>query len=143
MVIQHKLAQAAAHHDGEFIVDDTTLTFNCIKPLPGTLSKWFETSLGTAGMAELVSHYSDHSAIGAVTIGYRNAQGNIKYFTGEYHGTIVPPQGDNGFGFDPIFLTDGQKKTNAQLPLAKKLALSARGKAARQLLAHLQNTQPA
>ena len=43
------------------------------------------------------------------------------------------PRGSNGFGYDPIFLGDGQSRTNAELDAAEKDAISHRGKAMRSL----------
>jgi XTP/dITP diphosphohydrolase len=42
-------------------------------------------------------------------------------------------RGDGGFGYDPIFLGDGQTRTNAELTPAEKDAISHRGKAFREL----------
>jgi XTP/dITP diphosphohydrolase len=39
------------------------------------------------------------------------------------------PSGENGFGYDPLFIADGQTVTNAQLDAAAKDAISHRGKA--------------
>ena len=136
-VIEHKLAQAAALHDGAFIVEDTSVELACLNGFPGTLMKWFLESLGAAGIAELVLRYSDHSVTSRTTIGYRDEQGSIHYFTAEYSGQVVEPRGEGGFGFDPIFIADGQTRTNAELTPAEKNALSARGIAARKLAAQL------
>ena len=54
------------------------------------------------------------------TIGYRDEQGRIHYFVGEYSGQIVRPRGDGGFGFDPAFIAGGQTKTNAELSREEK-----------------------
>jgi len=43
------------------------------------------------------------------------------------------PRGDGGFGYDPIFLGDGQERTNAELTPEEKDAVSHRGKALREL----------
>ncbi|HEX3082047.1 MAG TPA: non-canonical purine NTP pyrophosphatase [Candidatus Saccharimonadia bacterium] len=137
VVIEHKLAQAAAVHDGTFIVEDTTAGFSCIQELPGTFIKWFLDTLKPEGLADLVLRYDDHTAIMRTTIGLRDEQGETHYFVGERRGKIVSPRGNNGFGLDPIFIADGQTKTNAELSQAEKNAISARGKAARQLAAHL------
>jgi non-canonical purine NTP pyrophosphatase (RdgB/HAM1 family) len=139
-VIEHKLAQAAASHAGSFIVEDTSVGFACIHGLPGTLIKWFLDTLGAAGLADLVLRYPDHRATVLTTIGYRDEAGHIHYFTGEYSGQVVEPRGNGGFGFDPIFVADGQTKTNAELSSAEKIAISARGIAARKLAAHLKAT---
>ena len=42
-------------------------------------------------------------------------------------------RGDGGFGYDPIFLGDGQDRTNAELSPDEKDAISHRGKALREL----------
>jgi inosine triphosphate pyrophosphatase len=136
-VIEHKLAQAAKQHDGAFIVEDTAVGLACLKGLPGTLAKWFGDTLGPDGSADLVLRYDDHTATVLTTIGYRDEKGSIHYFTGEYSGQIVRPRGTNGFGFDPIFVADGQTRTNAELSAEEKNAISARGLAARKLADHL------
>jgi XTP/dITP diphosphohydrolase len=42
-------------------------------------------------------------------------------------------RGTNGFGYDPIFVPDGDTRTNAEMPPAEKDAISHRGKAFRGL----------
>ena len=44
------------------------------------------------------------------------------------------PRGAAGFGYDPIFVADGQTRTNAELTAAEKDAISHRGKAVRAML---------
>jgi XTP/dITP diphosphohydrolase len=44
------------------------------------------------------------------------------------------PRGDNGFGYDPIFLPEGGRLTTAELSAAAKDAISHRGRALRALL---------
>ena len=57
---------------------------------------------------------------------------------GDWHGTIVDaPRGTGGFGYDPHFLDPATGLTGAELPLARKNALSHRGKAMRALMARL------
>ena len=43
------------------------------------------------------------------------------------------PRGAGGFGYDPVFLAEGQQKTNAELTPEEKNAISHRGKAFRAL----------
>ena len=57
---------------------------------------------------------------------------------GEMRGHLVrAPRGTNGFGYDPIFVPDGEERTSAELAPAEKDALSHRGRAMRALLPHL------
>jgi XTP/dITP diphosphohydrolase len=57
---------------------------------------------------------------------------------GTWEGVIVDsPQGDNGFGYDPIFYVLSDKCTAAQLPAERKNSLSHRGQALACLLDRL------
>jgi XTP/dITP diphosphohydrolase len=47
---------------------------------------------------------------------------------------IDSPRGTNGFGYDPIFVTDGHDETNAELTPDDKDAVSHRGQAVRAML---------
>jgi len=47
------------------------------------------------------------------------------------------PRGDNGFGYDPILVVDGDSRTSAELSFEEKNAISHRGKAFRALAADL------
>lgn len=55
--------------------------------------------------------------------------------TGEMHGRLLrEPAGVRGFGYDPLFVTDGQTVSNAELTGEAKDAISHRGKAVRAIL---------
>jgi len=51
------------------------------------------------------------------------------------HGRIAEgPRGENGFGYDPLFIVPGHEKTIAELPDQVKDSISHRGLAARRIL---------
>ena len=57
-----------------------------------------------------------------------------KIFEGECRGNInYAPVGDMGFGYDPLFVPDGETRTFAQMELEEKKAISHRGNAIRAL----------
>jgi XTP/dITP diphosphohydrolase len=59
---------------------------------------------------------------------------------GEWRGRIIrEPRGTNGFGYDPIFVPEGEERTSAELSAQEKDADSHRGRALRALLPHLQS----
>jgi XTP/dITP diphosphohydrolase len=65
-------------------------------------------------------------------------QGMILTSHGICKGEIIPEfRGENGFGYDPIFLVDGTNHTMAELDLATKNQLSHRGKAVLGMIAQL------
>ena len=47
---------------------------------------------------------------------------------------VEAPLGENGFGYDPLFVADGQTVTNAELDPAAKDAISHRGQAVRAIV---------
>ena len=53
------------------------------------------------------------------------------------------PRGAGGFGYDPIFLGDGETRTNAELTPQEKDAISHRGKALRELATLVAEGAPA
>ena len=62
--------------------------------------------------------------------------GHCESFEGRVDGTLVwPPRGDKGFGYDPIFIADGQAVTFGELEPAMKHAISHRADAFRKLTA--------
>jgi XTP/dITP diphosphohydrolase len=62
---------------------------------------------------------------------------------GEVAGTITKsPRGENGFGYDPIFVPEGFEKTFAQLPSETKNAISHRAKAVSELVRYFNTARP-
>ena len=54
---------------------------------------------------------------------------------GRCEGRILEhPRGDRGFGYDPLFIPDGQERTFAELPAETKNQLSHRGQALRKAM---------
>lgn len=127
-IIEHKLREALKHKKANFIVEDASLYFECLSNLPGPLIKWFWKSLGNYGLYDLCKRYKNYNATASVTIGYTDGS-EIKYFTGSIKGKIVRPKGDNGFGYDPIFIPEGHAKTYHEMTHDEKNKISHRRKA--------------
>ena len=61
---------------------------------------------------------------------------------GQWSGEILhAPRGENGFGYDPLFLLPEMGQTAAELDAALKNTLSHRAQAMRHLLARLETTR--
>lgn len=132
-IIREKLLEAYRHKDGEFIVEDTSLYFDCLNGLPGPLIKWFLKQLGNAGLAELVAKYATDRAEAKTLIGYAKSRDEVYFFEGTIKGRIVPPRGETSFGWDPIFMPDGHDVTFAEMSQDEKNRISMRRNAVMQL----------
>lgn len=56
--------------------------------------------------------------------------GVVEEYRGELAGTLLEgPRGDGGFGYDPLFIPDGDTRTLAEMTVAEKRAISHRGRA--------------
>ena len=67
-------------------------------------------------------------------------KGKEYFFEGRVNGTIATEiVGNNGFGYDPIFIPDGYSTSFAQMTAEEKNAISHRGKAVEKLNIFLTN----
>lgn len=65
--------------------------------------------------------------------------GSCRTFAGRLPGSIVDePRGAEGFGYDPLFVVDGESRTLAEIPLAEKNRISHRAQALAQVVVALQ-----
>lgn len=61
--------------------------------------------------------------------------GHTETFMGRIDGTVVwPPRGDNGFGYDPMFIASGARQTFGEIDPEAKHAISHRARAFAQVL---------
>ena len=64
--------------------------------------------------------------------------GHAEVFEGEVHGELTwPPRGDKGFGYDPVFVADGESITFGEMEPQRKHAMSHRANAVAKLKAAL------
>lgn len=125
-IIEAKLLEAKKYLSGNIIVEDNSLVFNCLGSLPGPLNKWFSKSIGNQKMYQICESFGDFSVEAKVIIGYSDASGEVSYFEGVIKGQIVSPRGENGFGWDAIFIPNGSNKTFAQMTPEEKNQISMR-----------------
>jgi len=125
-IIKAKLQEAFKHTSGEFIVEDTSLYFDCLNGLPGPLIKWFMKTIGNKGLSDIAEKLANGKAQAKTMIGYAKEKDDIHFFEGVVEGKIVQPQVASGFGWDPIFLPDGHTKTFAEMDKTEKNEISMR-----------------
>ena len=124
--------------------DDTGLEVECLNGAPGVYSARYAGEHPTFddNIAKLLANMEGHENRKAR---FRTAialiLGEKEYiFEGEVKGQIIKEyRGQNGFGYDPVFLPDGYNQTFAELPAEIKNKISHRGNAAKKLADFLNN----
>ncbi|SPN98866.1 probable Inosine triphosphate pyrophosphatase [Cephalotrichum gorgonifer] len=133
-VTRAKCRKAADIVNGPVLVEDTALCFDAWDGLPGPYIKWFQEKLGNEGLAKLVAGFPDKSAEAVCTFGYSPGPGHEPIlFQGRTRGTIVPPRGEQKFGWDACFEHEG--RTYAEMPKIEKNKVSHRSRALEKLQA--------
>lgn len=108
------------------LVDDTGMNIEALNGLPGALVVWFLNLLGPQGVLDLIAKKQNRKASVSTCIAYADANG-VQTFIGTVNGTIPTElRGDEGFGYDPIFIPKGQNKTYAEMSVDEKNEISMR-----------------
>lgn len=129
-VAKHKAEEGFKHLGKPCFVDDTGLTIHAWGTLPGALIKWFLEGVGNEGILKMLGDTQSRQATVTTAIGYCDKNGP-QVFVGELNGTISDmPRGDNGFGYDAIFVPEGSDRTFAEMNAEEKDAISMRSLAA-------------
>ena len=123
--------------------DDTGLEVEVLNGAPGVYSARYagEQKDANDNMDKLLSELKDKTNRKAnfKTVIALNLNGNQNLFTGIINGKIIEEKiGTNGFGYDPIFVAEGYKKTFAELTMEEKSTISHRGIAVKELILFLQ-----
>lgn len=129
-ILEHKARHAyeASGHN-PVIVDDTGLFINAWNGLPGPLVKWFLKTVGGEGICRMLDSFSDRSAIARTVIAtfYGHGDAELTLYSGEMKGCIADhPRGANGFGWDTIFIPEGESRTYAEMTDDEKDNISMR-----------------
>jgi non-canonical purine NTP pyrophosphatase (RdgB/HAM1 family) len=125
-IVSDKARKAYREVKRPVLVEDISLIFNALNGLPGPFIKWFSKTLSNEDLCSLVSHYRDKTALAEVQFALC-VNDKIEIFKGICAGTIAEkPRGENGFGWDPIFIPQGHNKTFAEMMPEEKHEFSMR-----------------
>lgn len=119
-----------------FIIDDSGLFVDALGGFPGVYSAYVQKTLGNRGVLKLLENSTDRGAEFRCCIGC-DIEGKTVIVNGICRGYIFHEErGGEGFGFDPIFSSDG-KRSFAEMPLEEKNIVSHRGLAVKALAEEL------
>lgn len=116
------------------IVEDAGLFVELLNGFPGPYSAYVYKTLGNAGLLKLLENVKNRKAAFKSTITYIDGyDGEVCCFEGQVNGLISIGEKKKSsalaFGFDPIFIPDGDKRTFAQMSITDKNNYSHRAKA--------------
>ncbi len=114
-VAEFKAKQTYSQLQKPVIVEDTSLKLGYLKGLPGPFIKWFELSVGLEGVCRLADADPKRQARAENAIVYFDGV-KTKIFNSGLDGTISnKPKGSTGFGFNSVFIPEGQHQTMAEM----------------------------
>ncbi len=128
-------AQTACEATGlACLSDDSGLCVDALNGAPGVYTAdWAEQPDGSRDFGLAMEKVENALATaGALAPAQRHAKfvsvlclclpdGDTHYFRGEAPGTLIwPPQGDQGFGYDPVFMPDGYNITFGEMSATQK-----------------------
>lgn len=129
-VVTDKAEEAYRQIGRPVMVDDTGLTIKAWGDLPGALCKFFlyNDKVGVAGTVKMLGD-DPREAYVETAIGYCDENG-VKVAHGIVEGKISDrPRGENGFGYDQIFIPTGSAKTFSEMSDDEKDSVSMRARA--------------
>ncbi len=139
-------AHAIAAHTGlPSVADDSGLCVDALGGMPGILSaRWAgrhgddeaNLDLLLAQLSDLAPEHRTARFVCVAAVAWPSGEQDT--VEGQLTGHVIGERrGTNGFGYDPIFVPDGETRTTAEMPAEEKDAISHRGKAFRALAERL------
>ena len=127
------------------IADDSGLCVDALNGAPGIYSARYAPNRDfEQGMDKLLSEMQQsqnttRKAHFSCVISLAYPDGEYHLFEGRTDGTIAyeKMRGNDGFGYDPLFVPDGETRSFAQMSKEEKSKISHRGRAVLQLLNYL------
>ncbi|HRH32803.1 MAG TPA: non-canonical purine NTP pyrophosphatase [bacterium] len=113
-IVEHKVRQAFDKLKMPVIVEDVSLEFEALGSLPGPFIKFFVENVPFEIICNMVNGQS-RKATARCVFGYYDGE-HLELFEGKLNGEIaLAPAGENGFGWDRVFIPEGYSVTRAEL----------------------------
>ncbi len=113
-IVEHKVRQAYEKIKKPVIVEDVSLEFSALGGLPGPFIKFFVEKVPFEIICSMIAGQT-RKATARCVFGYFDGK-DLELFEGGLDGEIAEtPSGENGYGWDKIFIPQGYKITRASL----------------------------
>lgn len=130
------------HYSIACFADDTGLEVEALGGEPGVYSaRYAGPQRSNADNVQLLlqrlTGEKNRAARFRTVLTYISAEGQ-QQFEGEVRGTIIDsPRGEGGFGYDPVFVPEGEERSFAEMSLEEKNSMSHRARAMKKLVQYL------
>jgi len=112
------------------MIDDSGLFIDALKGFPGVYSSYVFKTVGNDGILNLMKGVKNRGARFECCIGFLRPGGEPFIAKGVAPGTVShETKGSGGFGYDPIFVPEGDRRTYAEFEIDEKNKMSHRGRA--------------
>lgn len=144
-----KAREAACFTGLPALADDSGLVVDALNGRPGVYSaRYAGEGAGDAANNSLLLHECQYvpeeqrQAAFVCVLAFVTPEGGERLFTGRVSGRILfEARGEEGFGYDPLFLVDGFGRSMAELMLAEKNRISHRAHAFLQFRRYLESIE--
>ncbi len=107
--------KAAEKYNRTVVVEDSGLFVKALNGFPGPYSSYVHATIGVGGFVRLMNQKLRREAYFQASLVVASPRDTSQEFSGRAYGTISHKSaGKQGFGFDPIFIPKGTRKTFAQ-----------------------------
>lgn len=132
-VVRAKAVEACRLSGGPVLVEDSGLSVAAWKGYPGPLTRWAVAAAGEAGFARMLDPFDarEAEAVSALALARPgDGEADVVVAIGRVAGSIArSPRGAGGFGWDVLFVPEGETRTFAEMTAGEKNAVSHRARA--------------
>jgi XTP/dITP diphosphohydrolase len=134
MLVREKCEKASKHVDPPLFVEHTALAIDALDGFPGVTTQPFLSKISNAKLLTMIENEKGDGrrATARIAIGYLQTTGaKVKVIEAQTSGYISDERrGTSGFGWDEIFVPEGELKTYAEMTIEEKNRTSMRAKIA-------------
>jgi len=136
VVVRAKAVEAARRTGRVVLVEDSGLVVVSWGGYPGPLTKWAVGAAGESGFARMLDPFERRAeAVSALAVARPgDGEADVLVAVGRVTGSLArEPRGTAGFGWDVLFVPEGERRTFAEMEPAEKDARSHRARAFEEL----------
>ena len=114
-IAEHKAVNAYELVQKPVIIEDDGLFIDSLHGFPGPYSSYVYDTIGNEGIMKLLENSQTRDAKFVSIIAYCDSDCDVKLFESSIPGKISSIIEKGGWGYDPIFIPDGESKTYANV----------------------------